>query len=310
MAILAASPFNYANADIILRSSDDVDFRAHKLILSMASPVFESMFPFPHPAASAEDNQDGLPIVRLAEKCRTLDSLLRICYPTPDPELDDFEDIAAVLGAAKKYDMEAGSAFALKELMRLEILEKDPFSVFLVTHRLKLRTETLAAAKAMLRHAHPIPTHGNEVPEGLHDMPATVLFQLVQYLERCKQQALRLSRDHEWWDDNRTLLYAPCTRCEPALDSCNGPIYLENYELDVRSVQAALNQVVTRMACRSPALQAAFLRRILLLVDEKSVSCTTCRQNLHYAVRGLSYTVVKMIELRIDKVRIPPSLPP
>ncbi|KAJ7633563.1 hypothetical protein DFH06DRAFT_688842 [Mycena polygramma] len=41
--------FQDPSADIILRSSDNIDFRAHRkahrLVLALASPVFEHMFP-------------------------------------------------------------------------------------------------------------------------------------------------------------------------------------------------------------------------------------------------------------------------
>lgn len=51
----ADAPFNAPGADFILRAFDNVDFRVHKAILSVASPVFESMFTFPK---SQSDTQD------------------------------------------------------------------------------------------------------------------------------------------------------------------------------------------------------------------------------------------------------------
>ena len=37
----AAPPFDHPQADVILHSSDNIDFRVFKLFLSLASPVFE-----------------------------------------------------------------------------------------------------------------------------------------------------------------------------------------------------------------------------------------------------------------------------
>lgn len=43
----AASPFDDRNADVIFRSSDDIDFHVHKSILSFASPFFHDLFTLP-----------------------------------------------------------------------------------------------------------------------------------------------------------------------------------------------------------------------------------------------------------------------
>lgn len=45
----ADPPFDKASADCILRSADQahVDFRVYRLVLSLASSVFESMFSLP-----------------------------------------------------------------------------------------------------------------------------------------------------------------------------------------------------------------------------------------------------------------------
>lgn len=305
MPIAAASPFDYGNADVILRSSDEVDFRVHKLILSVASPVFDSMFPFPHPTVSAEDNQDGLPVVRLAENCRTLDNLLRICYPTPDPELDDLEDIGTVFGAAKKYDMEAGLVFTLKALMAPKILEKDPFGVFVVAHHFRLKEETLAAAKATLCVKNSIPKHGSTSPLGLDDMPATVLLRLIQYQGQCRQEAENLPFETHWWEANQMVQYEMCMAChsEPVADSRWGPQHSMIYELDVQSIPDVLYRVVKRMPCRAPNLQAIFLREILHTIDEKSQPCILCRQNLLARIEYFSQDVFDEIDSRISQVR-------
>ncbi|KIJ65516.1 hypothetical protein HYDPIDRAFT_130726 [Hydnomerulius pinastri MD-312] len=75
----AASPFDHAKADIILRSSDNIDFRIFKLFLSLASPFFESLFDIPQPIEESEEQEikDGLPIIPVSEDSKTLDALLR-----------------------------------------------------------------------------------------------------------------------------------------------------------------------------------------------------------------------------------------
>ena len=53
----ATAPFDHAKADIVLRSSDNVDFRVFKLFLSLASPVFETLFDIPQPVEESEDQE-------------------------------------------------------------------------------------------------------------------------------------------------------------------------------------------------------------------------------------------------------------
>ncbi|OJT03115.1 hypothetical protein TRAPUB_6303 [Trametes pubescens] len=45
----ASAPFDRDDADLILRSSDNIDFHVHRIILTLASPVFAGMFTTPQP---------------------------------------------------------------------------------------------------------------------------------------------------------------------------------------------------------------------------------------------------------------------
>ena len=103
----AAAPFDHAKADIILRSSDNIDFRVFKLFLSLASPFFETLFDIPQPTEENGDQEikDGLVVVPVAEGSKTLDALLRFCYPctlADDPKLEVLKDAMDVLEAARK----------------------------------------------------------------------------------------------------------------------------------------------------------------------------------------------------------------
>jgi len=78
----SASPsetFDVSDADLIIRSSDIVDFRVHKLVLSMASPFFKDLLSLPQPSDS--ETIDGLHVVQLPEDSELLSSLLSMLYP-------------------------------------------------------------------------------------------------------------------------------------------------------------------------------------------------------------------------------------
>jgi hypothetical protein len=71
--------FDVSDADLIIRSSDFVDFQVHKLLLSMASPFFKDLLSLPQPSDSK--TVDGLHVVQLLEDSELLNSLLSMLYP-------------------------------------------------------------------------------------------------------------------------------------------------------------------------------------------------------------------------------------
>jgi hypothetical protein len=72
-------PYNVPDANFIIRSSDNVNFRVHKSVLALASPVFEVLVSLPQPSDC--EIIDGLPVVRLSESSELLNSLISMLYP-------------------------------------------------------------------------------------------------------------------------------------------------------------------------------------------------------------------------------------
>src|SRR5258708_15036763 len=96
---------NMPNADIVLQSSDLVDFRVHKSALVASSPFFDDMFSLPQPPNDSSPNE--LPVLHLSENAEVLDSLSSILYPVP-PELPHTSDnILALLAPSQTYDISA-----------------------------------------------------------------------------------------------------------------------------------------------------------------------------------------------------------
>jgi hypothetical protein len=71
--------FDVPDANLIIQSSDLVNFRVHKPVLAMASPVFKDLFSLPQP--SDGESVDGLPMVQLSEDSDLLNTLLSMFYP-------------------------------------------------------------------------------------------------------------------------------------------------------------------------------------------------------------------------------------
>ena len=93
-----------ANADIIIQSCDFINFRVHKLVLSLSSPFFNDMFSLPQP--SDQDVVDGLLVVRLSEDADVLNRLLTMLYPIPSMIPNPYDKTLRLLAASQKYEID------------------------------------------------------------------------------------------------------------------------------------------------------------------------------------------------------------
>lgn len=174
--------FTSPTADLILRSSDSIDFRVHKLFLSDVSPVFADMFSLPQPNDS-KDILDGLPVVPLSEDSKIVNTLLEFCYPSKVPKPTDLDELRDVLIAADKYSMsEAIAAQCEGFLRRSEFLEKEPWRVYGIACRWGLADLAKAAAKETLKQ--PVPQDATQGKELQHASGLSV-FKLFCYRHKC-----------------------------------------------------------------------------------------------------------------------------
>ena len=194
----AAAPFDHSQADIILRSSDNIDFRVFKLFLSLASPFFETLFNIPQPAHENADQEvkDGLAVIPVTEDSKTLDALLRFCYPctlADDPDLEALKDAVDVLEAARKYSLDVIEKKARKAIVHPKILEAESLRCFVIAHRGRLREETLLAARYTLTQPL-IPSWFQEIEL----LTAADLLSLLTYHKKCGDAVYALSLDLLW----------------------------------------------------------------------------------------------------------------
>ena len=224
----AAAPFDHAKADIILRSSDNVDFRVFKLFLSLASPFFETLFDIPQPAEDegGQEVKDGLAVVPVTEDSKTLDALLRFCYPctlADDPKLEVLQDVMQLLEAGRKYSLDVIEKKARQAIANPKILEAEPLRCFAIAHRGRLREETLLAAKYTLTQPL-IPSWFQEVDL----VTATDLLSLLTYHKKCGDAVFALRLDLSWimsrYKSSQTC-YWLSGNCGPGCTRSNVPRY-------------------------------------------------------------------------------------
>jgi len=94
--------FDVPDANLIIRSSDVVDFRVHKPVLAMTSSVFKDLFSLPQPSDSESD--DGLPVVKLSEDSELLHSLFSIIYPVPTVIPNSHEKVLYLLVTCRRQN--------------------------------------------------------------------------------------------------------------------------------------------------------------------------------------------------------------
>lgn len=199
----AQSPFNDPKADIIIRSVDNVDFRTHRLILSLASPVFEDMFGLPqsptNEGGTAGEMKDGLHVVCLSESSELVHLILSFSHPRCAPKVEDLGQIGDLMAVAIKYDME-GLSERLKDMARSllnQIIEEDPIRAYAFACRFRLTDEIRKAAKRSLR----IPMSGMletpPVPE-LNYITGAQLHDLYRYHRKCGKVSGALASKSIW----------------------------------------------------------------------------------------------------------------
>ena len=116
-------------ADVILRSVDGQQLRAHKSTLSLASPVFHDMFTLPQPPSP---EPLSVPVVDMCETAKVLDAFLRCVYPVPKPIVKDLDLLEALVAAAKKYETQVVLQLVGTWLVVPETLKEDPLHVYTI----------------------------------------------------------------------------------------------------------------------------------------------------------------------------------
>lgn len=105
-SVVAPEPFNDPAADVMVRASDNVDFRLHKGILIASSETFRNMFSATEASPSYEIESVSIDedsqCIELLETSDILVILFRLVYPLASPTL---EVVHKVLKAAIKYGM-------------------------------------------------------------------------------------------------------------------------------------------------------------------------------------------------------------
>lgn len=267
---MGTSPlFNNPDADIVLRSSDGVDFHVDLAVLAMASPVFKDMTTLPTP--SSQDTKEGLPIILLQDTSTTLELLLQLIHPAMYPNLlqvADLDTYSAVLKAADKYQMSKVAPMLVPVLIAPHFLDTGAkaLRMFAIANRYGMRTLTQVSARALL--AFPPPHEFDEEPDELKDISARAYYRLLKYREKCVgilfSRALadetrgRYNWANKWWEDIREEEWGEippwlcCSSCRSSIHSSQ--MAPEWFSRHVKRIKEAFTRSITPRSVLSAEL--------------------------------------------------------
>ena len=191
--------FTTKDGDVVLRAGPVLDskrdFRVHKFILSLASPVFKDMFTFPQPPNQSL-NEQQLPIVDVMEPPEVIDRILRFIYPGVEPpKVVNIPSLAALLSAADKYNIT--SIYPILKNTLKTFLPGNPFGVYVVACRFGFSEEAKEAAK--VGNTQSIMYTGFD--EGVGHISSTDLLRWVRFVQgREEEGRSAIEGALNWWD--------------------------------------------------------------------------------------------------------------
>lgn len=288
---VAAAPFDDQNADIILRSSDKVEFRVHSIILSLASQFFKDTFTLPQSRTPQPDANR----IDLAEDSIIVDKMLRFCYPGPEPPFSSAKDLSPVIDVLVKYAMDAVLPRARSILAGF--FDRDPVRVFAISHRYRWCNMARAAADHTLNQALPF----SYVTE-LDHVPTKEYHLLIDYHSRCSRSLRRYLDNPDGWDETAEWwMKYHCNQHE--VSWMGGPRHcVEPPGTGTRTwFREYITQLNAELQLRPSIARLqefeAMLQRVAL---DEAFACPNCREVAHdefrtWAADDLVPTIVKIL---------------
>jgi len=169
------------DADIILRALGPPkrDFRVHKLVLSLASPVFKDMFSLPQPTS---DNSRGsrvaeLEIVEVMDPTNALEAVLRMIYPFAPPSFDgNLDTLVECLVITDKYDTKGVKSRLCGVLAQAS--HTQPLRVYAIACRFGFATLADSTSRLIFSSTHLVGIPN--LPGDFDFVPATAYHKLIR----------------------------------------------------------------------------------------------------------------------------------
>ena len=194
--------FRADDADVVIRAAGTLDFRVHKPILSLVSPVFKDMFTLPQPPTNPPS---ALSRVDIGESPGPWENILRTIYPMPNPIIDDLDDLESLLLAAKKYDMQFVIDSYIKSFESRDFIQRDLLHLYAIACACGFDDQ----AKYVAKYAERLVVTRRSNAGNLKGLTVESYHRLVSFLAE---------RDNEWYQTLGKIQTPYNSRCR-----CDGP---------------------------------------------------------------------------------------
>jgi hypothetical protein len=285
-------PFERKDADLIIRSCDQVDFHVHKAILGVASVAFEDMFTAPGQGRNES-------VVNLAEDSKTLHRLLTAIYPVDLSIPKTLEEYLSLIASCQKYQMDSTAArirSLLKECRPRIFTALNSVRAYGIASRYHLQEEALLAARLTLERRVEFDKCGEL--EDLRYISGADLFRLWQYRIKCTT-AVKDCISQMIGSDDAPQLSAPCP----------GLVNIGQYDTkELQSVPRWWHRHFINMAAHLPSPKSITDRRKFeygLKVHCMGGGCAACLSPDNIRVDNIICAAVEAkLSVAIDQVSI------
>ncbi|KAL5482859.1 hypothetical protein ACEPAI_9454 [Sanghuangporus weigelae] len=291
---VASPPFDGPGGDVILRTSDDVDFWVLKAILEFASPVFKDMFSLPQPDNKGDAVQT--PIIAVSESSATLDALLRLCYPVERPQLleQDMSLIGDVLHAAQKYDIIVATDFARRILKsHAKTSGESALAVYAIACTLKLEEEAYTAATECLRW----PVLETPVPQ-LTSMSGMDCYNLLDFHRRAGAVISGLFHEYDFLKTTCSGLYAFHHTCTSGM-TC---VHLHNGSSTYIYEWWAQSRLIIESSLKLAPLDFERIALAPIARTVKQHACANCKDQIFQGWEGAKEKMIVAIKEKVVEV--------
>ena len=319
---MAETPFDDAQADLILQSSDKVHFFVFKNILSLTSPVFADMFSIPSPISP--NSHKEVQLVPLSEHSKALDITLRHIYPVPTPKGDKKGDslrYASILAEfARKYQVVALDGYITGYLT--DGIEHDPVGVYAIAVTYEYNSVGASAARSCLK----LPFSGLQSPY-LRCATGDHISELLRYHVACGEAASALaSSDRSWFSslvqngivlphytiNKRTMLpdATACYHCAmPDFITQTSTSYGHNSSDEGTSEKKSGPRCAWHYLHRSALVLAHHPTAKAIRTEDfvlKGNNCSTCAKSMRGPMLELSVVLAREVTNTVKKVSLSP----
>lgn len=301
----AGYPFDDMDANVVLRSKDNVDFRVHGLLLSMSSRYFRDILRLDQPndtESPPEETRDDIIVVD--ETNITLRKLLAYCYPhslVSEPVFDQAEGLYDVLRAAGKYGMDGLEKRLRMVLREPRFMEKMPLKSFALAVHHRLTEEATLAAKETLG----LPLLEREYVEELELVTGGTMHRLQAYHTQCSKVAHGVANDFSWVERGDYTWFT-CVDCGGSRSSCSYVTISGNRRMLVVSRWMADYLVKADGAVTErPIGRTVSCPELIRTTLEKASQCRGCGPKACLELRQFCRQFAAAIDLATSKVKHP-----